>query len=96
MQNFSIDIDSIMQAQSEMMDSLGRLNWNYHYPFNDSLVMKGFPDFQNFYKYFGQENDMKQQMEELKKELQRFREEMKDWRKELKQNSETKQKKLYD
>jgi len=95
-QSFSIDMDSIMQAQSELMDSLSRLNWNYHYPFNDSLVMKGFPNFKNFFKYFGEENDMKEQMEELKKELQNFREEMKDWREELKQKNDSKQKKLYD
>lgn len=95
-ENFSIDIDSIMRAQSEMMDSLGRLNWNHDYPFSDSLVMKGMPDFQNFFKQFGEENDMKKQMEDLRKELKKFREEMKDWRKEFKQNSESKQKKLYD
>ena len=95
-ENFSIDIDSIMQAQGVLMDSLNKLNWNYNYPSNDSLVMKGMPDFQNFFKYFGEESDMKKQMEDLKKELHKFREEMKDWRKEFKQNSETKQKKLYD
>lgn len=95
-QSFSIDMDSLMQAQSELMDSLSRLNWNYHYPFNDSLVMKGMPNFKNFFKYFGEEDNMKKQMEELKKELQNFREEMKNWRKEMKNESDTKQKKLYD
>jgi hypothetical protein len=94
--DFSIDIDSIMQAQSELMDSLGRLNQNFYYPLSDSLVMRGFPNLKHFFQYFGQENDMKKQMEDLKKELQKFREEMQNWRKEFKQEPESKPKKIYD
>ncbi|MCG6913495.1 zf-HC2 domain-containing protein [bacterium BMS3Abin03] len=94
--DFSIDIDSIMQAQSELMDSLGGQNWRYNYPLNDSLVMRSFPDFKRFFKYFGQESDMKKQMEELKKEIQKFRDEMQDWRKDFKHETKSDPKKIYD
>ena len=94
--NFSIDIDSVMRAQGELMDSLNRFNHNNYFPFSDSLVMKGMPNLKHFFQYFGQENDMKKQMEELKKELQQFREEMQDWRKEFKHETKSNQKKIYD
>jgi hypothetical protein len=81
---FNFNVDSLMESQSGILDSLKRLNWNGFYNQNDSLVLNSLPGFEKFFKNYGSDEDIMEQMKELKKELQQFREEMKTWKEEFK------------
>ena len=79
------NMDSLMGAQREIMDSLKNFNWNNMHYLNDSLVFNNFPGFENFFHNYNGDTDIELQMKELKKELEKFRNEMQDWRKEMKE-----------
>ena len=50
--NFGFDIDSLMSSQGILLDSLRSNNWNQFYNFNDSLIWKNFPGFENYFRSF--------------------------------------------
>ena len=79
-----------MESHSEMMDSLQRYNWNNSYEFNDSLVLRGMPKLDNYFKFYGGEVEIKLEMEKLRSELEKFRGEMKQWKEELKRDHQYK------
>jgi len=85
-------MDSLMESQSEMMDSLQSYNWRNLYEFNDSLVVKVIPKLDSYFKFYDGEVEIKLEMEQLKKELKEFRIEMKQWKEEFKRDSQTKDK----
>ena len=88
--NFGFDIDSLMSSQGILLDSLRSNNWNQFYNFNDSLIWKNFPGFENYFRSFKDRDDIREQMQELKEELRKFREEMKQWKKEFRNPREFK------
>jgi hypothetical protein len=81
---FNFNVDSLLESQSDILDSLKRFNWNGFYNQNDSLVLNSLPGFERFFKNFRSDEDMMEQMKELKIELQQFREEIKIWKEEFK------------
>jgi len=89
---YKFDLDSLMESQSEMMDSLKSYNWNNLYNFNDSLVFKGIPKLDSYFKFYDGEVEIKLEMEQLRKELEKFRVEMKQWKEEYKHDSQSKNK----
>lgn len=89
---YKFDLDSLMESQNEMMDSIHRYNWNNLYEFNDSLVFRGMPKLDNYFKFYGGEVEIKLEMEKLRSELEKFRGEMKQWKEELKRESQSKSK----
>lgn len=80
---YKFDLDSLMELQSELLDSLRTNNWNNLYKFNDSLVFKGIPKLDSYYKYYNGDVEIKMEMEQLRKELKKFKEEMKQWKEEF-------------
>ena len=80
--SFGFNIDSLMSSQQTLIDSLRNNTWDHFYNFNDSLVWKNFPGFENFFRSY-EDDDIKEQMQELKEELRKFREEMKQWKEEF-------------
>ncbi|MCZ6701565.1 MAG: hypothetical protein O6940_00840 [Ignavibacteria bacterium] len=78
------DTDSLVQFQSDLLDTLKYFNWNNFYDFNDSLAFNSMPEFDKFFNFNESNGEIRLEMEELKKELQQFRKEMKDWKKKFK------------
>ena len=89
---YKFDMDSLMESQSEMIDSVQSYNWNMSYDVNDSLVFKGMPKLDSYFKFYDGEVEIKLEMEQLRLELEKFRVEMKQWKKEFKRDSQTKDK----
>jgi hypothetical protein len=89
---YKFDLDSLMESQSELLDSLQSNNWNNFYNFNDSLVFKGIPKLDSYYKFYDGEVEIKLEMEQLRKELKRFRVEMKQWKEEFKREVQSQDK----
>jgi hypothetical protein len=89
---YKFDMDSLMESQSEMIDSLQSYNWNMSYDVNDSLVFKGMPKLDSYFKFYDGEVEIKFEMEQLRLELEKFRVEMKQWKKEFKRDSQSKDK----
>jgi hypothetical protein len=87
---YKFDLDSLMESQSEMMDSMQSHNWNNLYHVSDSLVFKGIPKIDNYFKFYDGEVDIKLEMEQLRLELKKFRVEMKQWKEEFKIDSQSK------
>jgi hypothetical protein len=87
---YKFDLDSLMESQSEMMDSMQSYNWNNIYQVNDSLIFKGIPKIDSYFKFYDGEVDIKLEMEQLRKELKKFKIEMKEWKEELKGDSQSK------
>jgi hypothetical protein len=81
-----------MESQSELLDSLQNNDWNNFYNFNDSLVFKGIPRFDSYYKFYDGEVEIKLEMEQLRKELKKFRVEMKQWKEEFKREVQSQDK----
>jgi hypothetical protein len=86
---YKFDLDSLMESQSEMMDSLQNYNWNNTFDVNDSLVFKGMPKLDSYFKFYDGEVEIKLEMEQLKNELKEFRIEMKQWKEEFKLDSQS-------
>jgi len=86
---YKFDLDSLMESQSEMMDSLQNYNWNNLYDFNDSLVVKVIPKLDSYFKFYDGEVEIKLEMEQLRLELEKFRVEMKQWKEEFKRDSQS-------
>jgi len=89
---YNFNMDSLMESQTEMMDSLQSYNWNNLYEFNDSLVFKGIPNLDSYLKFYDSKVEIKLEMEKLRKELKKFRVEMKQWTEEFKRDSQSKDK----
>jgi hypothetical protein len=87
---YKFDLDSLMESQSEMMDSLRRYNWNNLYEFNDSLVLQGIPKLNSYFKFYDGEIEIKLEMEKLREELEKFRGEMKQWKEDFKRDYKSK------
>jgi len=86
------DLDTLMESQSELLDSLQNNSWNNLYNFNDSLVFKGIPKLDSYYKFYDGDVEIKLEMEQLRIELKKFRVEMKQWKEELKHEVQTQDK----
>jgi hypothetical protein len=84
---YDFDMDSIMKSQFEMIDSMQKFNFNNFFNFSDSMVFRGIPRIDSYFKYYHGDDDIEMQMGELKKELENFREEMKEWQFEFKDGS---------
>ncbi len=84
------DIDSLMEAQRRMLDSLPKLNWKEFYFEGDSLLSEKFPRFKDYFKEFEYKEDIREQMRELREELRKFREEMRKWQEELRRQKKQK------
>jgi len=89
---YQFDLDSVMESQSELLDSLQINNWNNFYNFNDSLVFKGMPKLDSYFKFYNGEVEIKLEMEQLKNELKKFRVEMKQWKEEFKRGVQSQDK----
>ena len=89
---YQFDLDSVMESQSELLDSLQNINWNSFYNFNDSLVFKSIPKFDSYYKFYNGDVEIKLEMEQLRKELKKFRVEMKQWKEEFKREVQSQDK----
>jgi len=89
---YKFDLDSLMEIQSELLDSMKNNNWNNFYNFNDSLVFQGIPKLDSYFKYYDGDVDIKMEMEQLRMELKKFKEEMKRWREEFKREFQSKDK----
>ena len=83
------NMDSLMNTQRDIMDSLRNYDWNNMHYLNDSLAFKNFPGFENFFRNYSGGSEIELQMQELKKELEKFRNEMRDWRKEMNKKYKT-------
>ena len=81
-----------MESQSELLDSMQNGNWNNLYHFSDSLVFKGIPKLDNYYKFYDGDVDIKLEMEQLEIELKKFRVEMKQWKEEFKREVQSQDK----
>jgi hypothetical protein len=84
---YKFDLDSLLESQSELIDSLQSYNWNNIFEFNDSLVLKSMPKLDSYFKFYDGEVEIKLEMEKLRSELEKFRGEMKQWKEELKRDS---------
>jgi len=89
---YKFDLDSSMEFQSELLDSLKSNSWNNFYNFNDSLVFKGIPKLDSYFKFYDGDVEIKLEMEHLGKELKKFREEMKQWKEEFKREFQSQDK----
>jgi hypothetical protein len=86
---YRFDMDSLMESQSEMMDSLQSHSWNNLYHIKDSLVFKGLPKIDSYFKFYDGKVEIKLEMEQLRLELEKFRDEMKQWKEEFKLDSQS-------
>jgi hypothetical protein len=80
---YDFEMDSSMETQNDLLDSLRNYNWNILDHLNDSLVFNGIPRLDHYFKYYDNDVDIELEMKELQEELKKFREEMKDWKKEF-------------
>ena len=83
---FSYNLDSLMESQKKLLDSLKTHPWKGFFNFNesDSLMFRNMPQFKNYYRFFEDRSGIENEMKELREELKKFREEMKRWQKEFK------------
>jgi hypothetical protein len=93
---YDFNMDSLVEAEDELIDSLYQYNWQQYYNLSDSLVLKSLPKFDSYLKYYDGADEFKEQMKELSREMQKFREGMSKWKKELKKELDSQNKKNYN
>ncbi|UCH64650.1 MAG: hypothetical protein JSW63_08460 [Ignavibacterium sp.] len=80
---YEFNLDSLVKAEGELIDSLHMYNWHNFNFFSDSLVLKSLPKLKNYLRYYDGAEEFREQMKELSKEMRKFREEMSEWKNEF-------------